>query len=1120
MGSKHHLVSEDDSPVKKRARMDEDREPQSSVAVGVEESGSEYEDDPEEDAYIQQAAQAQANQAPVLGSVRQAGSISKVILVQFMCHRYQVVELGPQINFVIGHNGSGKSAVLTAITLVLGAKANATNRGSSLKSFIREGQNKAEVTLHLTNRGEEAFQPDIYGDEIIIERSISKDGASGFKIKSSRDHKTISNKRDALQIILDHFMIQADNPLNVLNQDAAKKFLNASSSKQKYEFFIRGTQLQQLTDEYEDINANIVMSKAHLDKKREDMPELHERAKAAQKNLKEVQEASQAQGKIGVVENELTWIYVAEAEAARDLAAQALQKEEHVLPKYEAKVQGTENNLAEIEAQIKSIEAEKAARNGDQLDAERLDLMRRHRELVEQIRPINGEMRELDASLRKTDEDISHQTRLINEENAKSLRNTDSSRQQAIERIGQLSSEITELENRLTEVHSEASQANLAGRSSAAKAGELDNKLKESLTKMNRIQNEIQEYGSTRKNRLLLFGRATDQLKHAIDNTGGWTEKPLGPLGYYIQVKEKRWQEVLETLLGGSLSTYLVVSDRDEQLLRGLMSRLKCNHPIIRSRRDLFDYSRGEPGPEYLTILRALKFEDEYVKRAIINDLRIEKSILVEHRRDGDGLMSRAPPQRQNISSCYTRDGYSVGGVQGGLGVKALNLYTGPPRLSSDDGSFVAGLNEQLVELGSRTEEVKKEMAIARAESRRASERVQQLKSEEGKIKQRLRQANDMKASIQDDLNQSTSSNVSALEDIKRELESERIKIYDQAQELARQKNSITNQLLPIKAEQEALQRKMNNRQQEEENLNFELTKKIEARVNTTTALNHFREALVRQSVKISAAKEALDAAEAVLPQTIAQAKKITKSDVIIRTRRPRQEVLADLESLHKIVGAAEKRHGKSLEAIEAQSLEAQANFAKANKQIQEQSKSLKVGHHSQHSLPLIPHPVKQKRAIALDTVSYSHRVRAKMKFVTHLSKRGYTGKLHFNHDSQRLEIQVNTSEQESTQGKLKDPKALSGGEKSFSTISLLLTLWDAINCPIRCLDEFDVFMDEVNRRIAIRMMIDSAREANEVQYVFITPNGLSVIKTGEETKIIKMQDPTRNHGTLAAGQQ
>jgi chromosome segregation ATPase len=44
------------------------------------------------------------------------------------------------MNFVIGHNGSGKSAILTGITLALGGKAAATNRGSSMKKFIKEGQ--------------------------------------------------------------------------------------------------------------------------------------------------------------------------------------------------------------------------------------------------------------------------------------------------------------------------------------------------------------------------------------------------------------------------------------------------------------------------------------------------------------------------------------------------------------------------------------------------------------------------------------------------------------------------------------------------------------------------------------------------------------------------------------------------------------------------------------------------------------------------------------------------------------------------------------------------------------------------------------------------------------------
>jgi chromosome segregation ATPase len=44
------------------------------------------------------------------------------------------------MNFVIGHNGSGKSAILTAMTLCLGGKAASTNRGSSMKSFIKEGE--------------------------------------------------------------------------------------------------------------------------------------------------------------------------------------------------------------------------------------------------------------------------------------------------------------------------------------------------------------------------------------------------------------------------------------------------------------------------------------------------------------------------------------------------------------------------------------------------------------------------------------------------------------------------------------------------------------------------------------------------------------------------------------------------------------------------------------------------------------------------------------------------------------------------------------------------------------------------------------------------------------------
>lgn len=66
------------------------------------------------------------------------GIIESVTCTNFMCHSFLEIPLGPLINFIIGHNGSGKSAVLTALTICLGGKAAATNRGGSLKSFIKE----------------------------------------------------------------------------------------------------------------------------------------------------------------------------------------------------------------------------------------------------------------------------------------------------------------------------------------------------------------------------------------------------------------------------------------------------------------------------------------------------------------------------------------------------------------------------------------------------------------------------------------------------------------------------------------------------------------------------------------------------------------------------------------------------------------------------------------------------------------------------------------------------------------------------------------------------------------------------------------------------------------------
>ena len=79
--------------------------------------------------------------------------------------------------------------------------------------------------------------------------------------------------------------------------------------------------------------------------------------------------------------------------------------------------------------------------------------------------------------------------------------------------------------------------------------------------------------------------------------------------------------------------------------------------------------------------------------------------------------------------------------------------------------------------------------------------------------------------------------------------------------------------------------------------------------------------------------------------------------------------------------------------------------------------------------------------------------LRTKLMFQHNLANRGYFGKVLFDHEKQKLELKVQTDDAAATQGLNKDTKSLSGGEKSFSTICLLLALWEAIGCPIRCLE-------------------------------------------------------------------
>lgn len=93
---------------------------------------------------------------------------------------------------------------------------------------------RAIITVVLHNRGYNEYRHDTYGDNIYIERTITRSGSNTWKFRSSREGKIHESKKAELDRIRAMFLLDCDQPLTVLTQDAARSFLQQSDAKALY----------------------------------------------------------------------------------------------------------------------------------------------------------------------------------------------------------------------------------------------------------------------------------------------------------------------------------------------------------------------------------------------------------------------------------------------------------------------------------------------------------------------------------------------------------------------------------------------------------------------------------------------------------------------------------------------------------------------------------------------------------------------------------------------------------------------------------------------------------------------------------------------------------------------
>jgi len=226
-----------------------------------------------------------------------------------------------------------------------------------------------------------------------------------------------------------------------------------------------------------------------------------------------------------------------------------------------------------------------------------------------------------------------------------------------------------------------------------------------------------------------------------------------------------------------------------------------------------------------------------------------------------------------------------------------------------------------------------------------------------------------------------------------------------------------------------------------------------------------------------------------------------------------RVEVDKDCASIDREITAVQKRIEKEQAGRKKSAMEVTKQYKEAKKKfqhIEETTKKLEV--FRERLLQNLKERIRRwnefRKSIAKRTM---------LLFNCNLSQKGFSGTIKFNHEEKTLEISVQLEKIKPSkqQHEIKDAKALSGGERSYSTVSLLLALWEAMENPFRAMDEFDVFMDSVNRSISIGLLIDAAKEKSNRQFIFITPHDHSVIRTGADIRIHKMHPPERNQSSL-----
>ncbi|SCU88818.1 LADA_0E12222g1_1 [Lachancea dasiensis] len=1034
------------------------------------------------------------------------GNVKRVKLRNFMCHENFELDLGPRLNFIVGKNGSGKSAVLTAITIGLGAKATDTNRGSSLKDLIREGCRSSKIVLVLNNAGYGGYQQQTYGSEITIERTIKKDGPATFSVKDESGKEISSKKRD-LQAIVDYFAIPVMNPMCFLSQDAARSFLTASSPADRYKHFMRGTLLEDTENNLNRAVETAISAQNNLNFHAKNIKALRREYEDSKRLLKEISANHDLNRRKKALQGKLLWLSVVENENSYD-------KLQHNCSELQNKIQEIENKVGRKQDSIERLITDQTAVEQELERA--LNTWQDQKRAYDDARHGVNQVK-LEFETQK--QNRSETAKLIEEAKAKISACEDTIKRFEESRRLQLGGDRKQLLKEAEHFRDKIEQQKKVRSDYGLKLQKLlddqrniekrrDTEIAAIASAMRHHQEELKRVRSGDNNFLANFDRNMEKVVQAIQaNIKRFSAAPIGPLGAYVTIRNeyKEWTRSIQAYLGPTLNAFIVANGEDNALLKQIFHNcgLRLKAPVITYKPYAFDYTSGKAKTKYPTLIDALDCSAN-TRYLFIDQNRIEKVLLIKDKDDARRFLAEKP---ENVSmalcrltdnsgfQCSYRLAFSINSVDydSNLRIRA--------KASSEE---VTTYLEKLIE---QERKKNKEAEISYKES------VSKVRDQIVAIRNQIKQIEDdiavdgrKEASLRLELEKEVDTGicVQAEADIKsyeEAITSYLLTIADidkKLDEIGQRGQPLKQILNETKASVQAADDALSN-----------LRNSISSRSSKLEQLNddvkYYREKLDNYHMKLESTRTKSGEFREGIQEQISNAEVYCRREVAFAADMPESidDTKSEIERVSQQINRAEERVGLSQDEIMALFENSKSKYNNAVTKYAEIETAIKQVNDS----------IKRR----LQSLSYAKADTcgtADLDFKESLRFRNLSGGLNFDFNKKTLNMLLKTPNDEQP----RNVDTFSGGEKSFAQTSLLLATWRPMRSRVIALDEFDVFMDQIYREIGSKLIMTKLSKEERTQTIIITPQDIGKIANFDDPgiRIHKMNDPERANNSGA----